>query len=207
MSVLFKDKTFLLATFSLILVSLIQTFRVEILDALFFFAVIFELLVGILLFVSLGVSTIYIYKHKRRLNTYTFIPLMFNLLTILIVLFTPFSDIMLKINFSVNKSAREEVIQLIKSEVLKSNVAHNKTLIHLPENYHHLSKGGGDVKVSDTEDGTAVFFYVFRGVLDNYSGFAYCPSENVDCTNSFVYENDIIQVGKLDDNWYWIASH
>lgn len=197
----------LFAAFSLVISALLQLFRLELLETLIFFVFFLELFAVGFLFFSLLLSIKYIYKNRRAIRLQVFIPLLINFITIFIVLFTPLSDIVLEADFSLNKNAREKVVSLIESGDLKPNVEHNEKLIHLPSEYRNLSKGGGDIKIANTQEGVAVFFFMFRGILDNYSGFAYCPSENIDCTKEFVNENDILQVVRKNNNWYWLASN
>lgn len=204
---IFKDVAFLLSVFSLVGSIGFQIYHFYISGVMIFFAFFIELGLLVVFIASLTVSIIFAHKHKKNFGNKVFIPLLINVLTFLTVVFVPFTDIAIRRNFTANKGAREEVIRSINSGQIKPNVPHNKMLIHLPDKYTGLSSGGGDVKFADTQEGTAVFFYTFRGILDNYSGFAYCPSEKVDCTKHFAYENDIMQVEKIDKNWYWLASH
>lgn len=102
--------------------------------------------------------------------------------------------------FHANKSDREEVVTLIEKEVIQPNVAHNKSLILLPEEYRNLSKGGGEIIV---EDGR-VFFFTFRGILDNFSGFVYSPTDANPRQGDF--GGDVKEIVKLEKHWYFVGS-
>ena len=62
--------------------------------------------------------------------------------TILLMIIIPFNQIVIDIDFKTNKSGRNEVINKIQDGILKPNVSYNSSLIHLPDQYKHLSKGG-----------------------------------------------------------------
>jgi len=207
MNVVYRNKTFTLAFFSGILFILLQIFRWELFDLFFFFELFLEFIVAVLFIISLIFSIINIFRNKKKQNKKVYYPLLINCLTIIIITFVPFTNIILNIDFSLNKNAREEVVHSINSGVIKPNITYNPHLIHLPYQYKGLSKGGDDVIFDKSQSGTAVFFFTFRGILDSFSGFAYCPKPNQDCTSKFIDKQDTLQVNKIDDHWYWLASH
>lgn len=53
------------------------------------------------------------------------------------------SQVMLDVDFKMNKLEREEVVEMVESGTLKPNVPNSPSTIHLPEKYEQLSKGGG----------------------------------------------------------------
>ena len=66
--------------------------------------------------------------------------------------------------------SEETYLFLLISIGLKPNVSHNASLIHLPKEYKHLSKGGGEILVEKTGKDLNIVFYTNRGMLDNFSG-------------------------------------
>lgn len=131
-------------------------------------------------------------------------PITINMVTILIVWFVPFTGIAITRDFSANLKGREKVISIIQSGDLLSNVSHNESLIALPKEYAHLSKGGGEVVVERDGDTLKVFFFTFRGVMDNFSGFA-CISDNTELYQGD-FNGDFLEIEKKKDYWYWGAS-
>ncbi len=132
-------------------------------------------------------------------------PIIIQGITILLVIFFPFTKIVLDIDFKMNKSDREEVIRMVEKGTLKPNVSHNSTLIQLPEKYAQLSKGGGEIIIDKNGDDSSVLFFTFRGVLDNFSGFVYSPNDQRPSNRDF--DGDFKQVEKLDENWYFVGSY
>lgn len=52
-----------------------------------------------------------------------------------------------------------------------------------PEKYHQLSKGGGEVVIE--KNGKLIVFFMYRGVLDNFSGFVFSPSDKKPTQHDF----------------------
>jgi hypothetical protein len=76
--------------------------------------------------------------------------------------------------------------------------------VELPPDYRYLSKGGGDIMV-DTSDGiTSIFFYTYRGVLDNFSGYMY-RSNDTHPIRDFM-GGDWAETTRKDRYWYFCAS-
>lgn len=95
-------------------------------------------------------------------------------------------------------------MSIIQAGELSPNVSHNEGLIALPKEYAHLSKGGGEVLVEREGATLKVFFFTFRGVLDNFSGFAYI-SDNASLHQSD-FNGDFHEITKKKDHWYWGSS-
>jgi len=185
----------MLAIFSSLVVVLFKFFQWSIMDIVTPFAMPFLWLMvyGFFTVVTI-ISSIRFFKTKQ------WRPVLVQLFTVLLLFFFPFNKIVLDLEFHANKSEREEVGTLIEKEVIKPNVAHNESLILLPEEYRSLSKGGGEVIV---EDGS-VFFFTFRGILDNFSGFVYSPADVKPRQGDF--GGDFKEIVKLEKHWYFVGS-
>ena len=70
----------------------------------------------------------------------------------------------------------------------------------LPKEYRYLSRGGGQVVITEK----IVIFYSYRGVLDNYSIYAYVPDE--ESYNTLKEYNDWAIIEKVAKNWYFCIS-
>jgi hypothetical protein len=108
-------------------------------------------------------------------------------------------------DFKMNKSEREEVIKMVENGSLKPNVSHDSLLIHLPKEYEHLSKGGGEIIVEKTGGSYTIFFFTYRGILDNFSGFVYSPNDKRPSKNDF--GGDFKEIKRYCENWYWVGSY
>jgi hypothetical protein len=93
---------------------------------------------------------------------------------------------------------------MVKDGKLVPNVSHNPTLIHLPDSLGTLSLGGNDIVATREEGDLHVFFFTFRGILDNYSGFMY--SESGGKLEQPDFRGDtLIESTKMADHWYYVA--
>ncbi|WP_258535644.1 hypothetical protein [Bacillus sp. 03113] len=189
-----------LSIISSILVILYQIFQWSIIEILTpFLMPLLSLVVYGFAFVVIFISILSIRKG------FQWKPIIIQGITILLVIFFPFTKIVLDIDFKMNKSDREEVIRMVEKGTLKPNVSHNSTLIQLPEKYAQLSKGGGEIIIDKNGDDSSVLFFTFRGVLDNFSGFVYSPNDQRPSNRDF--DGDFKQVEKLDENWYFVGSY
>ena len=149
-------------------------------------------------------SIVHIKRKKRNNNIFSFSPLIVQLCSIIIIFTVPFTAILLDYDFNHNLADREKVVSQIISGELKPNESQHYTLILLPPEHRHLSKGGGDIMVEYHEEKIYVFFFTYRGILDNFSGFMYrsdgTPPQNGD------FGGDYFQTKWIKDNWYWVAS-
>lgn len=125
-------------------------------------------------------------------------------IAILLLLIIPFNQIVLDIDFKLNKLERDEVISKIQDKTFIPNVSYNSSLIHLPDEYNHLSKGGGDVVIEKQGENYSVLFFTYRGVLDNFSGFIYSPNGTEPQFNSF--GGEFKEIVEIDENWFFVAS-
>ncbi|WPD22301.1 MAG: hypothetical protein SD837_19175 [Candidatus Electrothrix scaldis] len=165
------------------------------------------ILMGVLVifWATLAWSLVHVLRKKRYRNTFSFFPLGVQLLALLIIMTVPFTSIMLDLDFKRNLKERENVVSWVISGELKPNVAHNTSLILLSDEQRHLSKGGGEIMVEKRSGETFVFFFTFRGVLDNFSGFMYRSDGSNPQRNDF--GGDFAEIKQIKENWYWAASH
>ncbi|MBS1705368.1 MAG: hypothetical protein JST40_05805 [Armatimonadetes bacterium] len=103
-----------------------------------------------------------------------FAPLSVSMGTFLLVLIIPFTYLWISANFHMKKGFREQVVSAVQSGIIKPNVSHNSSLIALPSGAH-LSSGGDEIVVEGASGKQFVFFFTYRGILDNYSGFLWVP--------------------------------
>ena len=125
--------------------------------------------------------------------------------SVVIVVTVPFTALMLDLDFRIRLNDRQAVVQKVVSGELKPNVDHNSSLILLPHGFRHLSKGGGEIIIQRQGNETYVFFFTFRGILDNFSGFMYRSDDTIPKNSDF--GGDFFYTKRLTPNWYWTASH
>jgi hypothetical protein len=196
-----KTLGFAIASSAMLLLALM--FQWNIIDVLTLFIGL-PLLGLVWLVVVFGViwSVIYAYRHRREgLPAYR--PTFVYGGAIVIALFVPFTQLWLYANFHINKAAREQVIAKVRSGDFKPNVSHNASLIALPNGYG-VSKGGDEIIVQGDRNNPFVFFFTFRGILDNYSGFLWVPDGETPQEFQDAGEAGT-EIEPFGGNWYFIG--
>lgn len=192
-------KTLWISIISSLLVILTQFFQWKLIEIITPFLMPFVwLIVYVFFFVVFIVSVIILFKKKE------WKPFMIQMTTILLLYLIPFNQIVLNIDFKTNQLERFEVVSKIQDGTFKPNVSHNSSLIHLPNEYEHLSNGGGDIVIEKQGEEYSVLFFTFRGVLGSFSGFVYSPNDKNPQPHSF--GGDFKQIEKIAKNWYFVAS-
>lgn len=129
-----------------------------------------------------------------------------NLLIALLAGFAPLAEWKSECDFYLNLPARMQVVEMVKNNKLERPYDYNRELCTLPFWLKGLSKGGGDIVVTDGTTSTSkvnpsrlhIFFFTYRGVLDRYSGFEYSADDKPPVSSSKAK-----QVLHLQTNWYW----
>ncbi|KKZ97726.1 MULTISPECIES: hypothetical protein [Bacillus] len=132
-------------------------------------------------------------------------PLVIQLIIIIICIYVPFVKIYMKLDFIIYKEDRKQVIELIEQKKLIPNVDYNSKMIHLPKQFVSTSKNGGDILVQEKENSTLIFFYTYRGILDNFSGFIYSFNDIKPIKSDF--NSDFKEIIKVEKNWYYVTSY
>ena len=114
---------------------------------------------------------------RRRTAHHAWLPLAICLGALLLVAFVPFTRLWLTADFHLKRTQREAVIAEVLSGHLTPNLPHSQDLIRLRASAN-LSAGGNEIIVQNQQKPqgkTFVFFYSYRGMLNNYSGFLWVP--------------------------------
>ena len=157
-------------------------------------------LAWLLVMIAAGLAFDHAYRHR---NKSAYAPLIVSIGTLLVASFFPFTQLWLNANFHLNKSARERVVAQIKSGAITPNVAHNANLIALPKD-SGVSMGGDEIIVEGPSNNPYVFFFTFRGILDNYSGFLWVPDGGR--PDHFGYADEpYTEIESFGGNWYFIG--
>lgn len=73
--------------------------------------------------------------------------------------------------------------------------------------YSNVSKGGNEIIVEEHNGLKYIFFFTFRGILDNYSGFIHIP-EGGDPSQFLDFdEKESTQIVHMEGNWYYASHH
>lgn len=161
---------------------------------LFIFAVIF---------VASILNTI-LWSKSHRIKA--LLPVGINIATAIIWTAVPLSNFTTKAFFWLTYNKRMEAVEWV-TENLNSDSSEiaNYTSLQLPQEYQFLSSDGGDALVEidkETED-IHILFFAIRGVIDNFSGFAYTSA--TDTTDHDFFDCDYTFYEPLDEHWYYIV--
>ncbi|WP_211314846.1 hypothetical protein [Thioalbus denitrificans] len=160
-------------------------------------------LVWLLVVISAVLGSAHAYRHRSK-GASAFAPLMVSIGTLLVAFFVPFTQLWLYANFNLNKVAREQVVEKVKSGTFAPNVAHNDKLIALPTD-SGVSMGGDEILVEGPSSNPYVFFFTFRGILDNYSGFLWVPDGGRPEQFGDAGEPGT-EIESFGGNWYFIGN-
>ncbi|MBP9718100.1 hypothetical protein KBD59_02270 [Candidatus Gracilibacteria bacterium] len=161
-----------------------------------------ELVVLIVFVIALIWSLIFCLMEFKRQKKIALLPVLINIATLIIVLFVPFTAITLKINFYLNLDRREEVVEMIKNGAITPTSPSNDS-IALPGKYKYLSSGGGDVIVENNGIEPNVFFFTYRGVIDNFAGFAFQSGDSE--PQKYDFGCEYVELQKIKDHWFWMS--
>lgn len=160
-----------------------------------------------LFFFVAGTASLSCITKYKAIGARSLIPLGVIIGSFIIVTFVPITNLWLKVNYSLYKAERNEIVSKVLSGELQPNVNHNSNLIALGNTYPIVSMGGNEIVVEEHDGDTYILFYTFRGVLDNYSGFLYVTKGGVPSKYSDLNEEDSTQIVPLEENWYYISHH
>ena len=142
---------------------------------------------------------------NRAMGRRVAIPLLICAATFLVVLMVPFTELWLRLNFAWYKGARERVVQEVQLGVLRPNSSDDGSLITLGPSRPNVSMGGNEIVVETHNAHTYVFFFTYRGILDNYSGFLHVPDGGDPREYSDLSEADKTQIVSYGDHWFYAA--
>lgn len=120
--------------------------------------------------------------------------------------FVPFDALWLKADFLLRRSDRESVIAQLRSGAINARFpGHSIELVALPSS-PAVSRSGNDILVFGSREDPFVFFYTFRGVIDNYAGFLRVPPGHL--PDEFIAAGDPpFLTRKFDDDWFFLSFH
>lgn len=193
-----KKYILLISSILLLIISFfIKLYEVELLNKLF----IFYHLMQIILFILLLIIINKIIKELHKKNIINIITLIIIITNILLVLFFPFREFKTIYELKLYETERNKVLNLIKDNKLKPDKYNN---ISLPKSLKKVSISGEVTLYQNNEEGLQVGFWIYRGLLSSSEELIYASSEQ-QIRNNDKY-NEIIKIKKLKDNWYYVIT-
>jgi hypothetical protein len=133
-------------------------------------------------------------------------PFLICMATLALLVYAPLQQIALQQNFYWHRQTRERIVARVEAGELAPNVDHNENLIALGEREPHVSAGGNDIIVDETEEGTYVLFLTSRGLKHSFTGFLRVPPGG-DPKEFFEFERKPpSRIVRYDNEWYFVAN-
>lgn len=190
-------KRIILPLIFLIIVNFINLTQWYLIDILTVFLMpILFLIIYILFTIFFIISIIQLIKNKFKKQY--FYPLIINLMSIMMIIFIPYTDIYIKYDYKVNFESRRKFIKE------NYNLIKSKNKLFIPQRYGTISSGGNEIIIDNSDSNTKILFFTFRGILDNFSGYVYSEKDLPIKQGDF--GADIFQQEKMANNWYWLSS-
>ena len=115
-----------------------------------------------------------------------------------------------KVDWSIFKDKRNEIVKKIKKGELKPNVKWNNGICELPFEFPVISNGGNDVWIFNSENSNqkTVKFFIFRNFFDSPSTYLIYSDDS----EQIKYFEDKIKSNpkdnwKIEQNWYRIYGY
>lgn len=159
-------------------------------------------LIFLIFLVGAGFALVSAIKGLLKKDWQKLLPLGIYVVSFLLFVFVPWTGIWLDLNYKLHERQRQDIVETVLSGELKPNVSYNNVVVELPDDLRSSSKTG---RLFVRTDGatTEILFFTFAGILDNYSGFIYTTSSS---TPTLLIDDDVFDVQKIEEHWYWISS-
>jgi hypothetical protein len=194
------------ATTVSIVTLLIATFELSMADWPSSLVLLGILPLGALLFFGCGLWSATQLLRVRRDGVRFASPFLICTLTLLILAYAPLQQIALQRNFDWHRTEREKIVARVEAGEFKPNVDTNENLIALGDNEPHVSAGGNDIVVDQTDQGTYVLFLTSRGLKHYFTGFLHTPPGG-DPKQFFEFDGKPpTQLVRYDKDWYFVAN-
>lgn len=184
---------------SMLILIILRYFTSEV--PLFFIGIFFPVIPLIILSVFIG-TIVYIIKNIRLLKILAFIPFIIASAGILLILFMPFSQIKILVNFYRNIGDRERIVESIKNSELEVN--ENGYAVLPRQNKDASLEGGVGI---DKDDGILkIIFYTNHSdewFTENASGYIYV-TDDIELNGNY-FNSEINKCVKITDNWYYCS--
>ncbi len=177
----------------------VKTFKWFLVDFLTPFINIFIIVYLILMLILILIVLIILINNKQ------WITIMIATIICLLMIILPIDSYAESARFHILQSKMEQTaLNTIRGDYGKLSDDNNVDVLSLPDSLHNLSRGGGDVLVFHNADKSAVFFFTYRGLIDNFSGYVYLTDLNA----KYLLKNysDWIQIIQIDQHWFFYCS-
>jgi len=161
---------------------------------------------GFLFFLTIGLGVWAIIFLIRRIRLEPFqaaLPLIIFICVISVYLFTSFALPKVKIEHALYAENRETIVKAIQNGEYTDDGLGNITL---PPDRRFLSCDGQVHVYQNDEQGIVVGFWSFRRMLNNASELVIYTSYT-EPTASTLHCEELYEVEKLGENWYWVVKY
>jgi hypothetical protein len=191
------------ATVCLVTLS-IATFELSLADWPSGFVLMVILPLASLLFFACGLWSATLLLRIRKDGVRFAVPFLICTLTLLVLVYAPLQQIYLQHDFRARRPRADR--DAGRDRRVIPNVVDNKNLIAFGEREPHVSAGGNDIVIDDTDDGVYVLFLTSRGLKHYFSGFLRVPPGG-DPKKFFEFKDKPpTRLEPYDKDWWFVAN-
>lgn len=195
-----KNLMFSLSIIILILSFLKNWYSIELLDLLFSFYII----PNIILFLIFNICLIKIIENLRKEKLFiNYVSLVILMITVLLFLFFPFREFKFKYEFNKYEKSRLEIVEKTrKFELVPYDKIGN---IKLPKEYKKYSLSGEVFVYQNDENGVVIGFWILRGIQSGSIELIYSTGDE-----QLIRKNEtghpIVSIKKIKENWFYVKT-
>lgn len=174
-------------------------------------------IVAILVLLALGAgwlavlawSLIHWVSSARGSGRRAWLPAAINLAAVAVLVFVPLGKWVDDADFWLNAQARDEVVQIVVSGhcpwPARPSPLNKSTFVQMPPAYRHLSRSG-EILVYEREGATHIVFFTYKGILEDWAGFAYRSDGRPPLAPEGHLHGDDLHPERYREHWFWVAG-
>lgn len=148
----------------------------------------------------------------RRRLFFALSPIALNAAGVALFLTPIMSDVLMHLDYSINRSARQQVVSMIGTRQLEPKPSPDwdgwgRQFVPLPDHLRYLSKDHGEVMVYNRFGAMHILFFPVNDFFFDYRGFLYRSDGGMPSRPGPDVYDDWIQYDRtirLDEHWFWI---
>ena len=173
-------------------------YNVELLDALFIFALIPYF---ILMMCEIALFTLSIRGIVKEKSYVSIISLIILIATGILIIVFPFEDVKFKYELRKYEKPRLEIVDMVNNGKLKPQDENGNAI--LPNKYKKYSISGEVTIYQNDKDGQVIGFWVFRGIQSGSTELIYSTGGE-ELIKANETGHPISKIEKLKDSWYYV---
>ncbi|MCE5170474.1 hypothetical protein LQV63_14255 [Paenibacillus profundus] len=176
---------------------------IEFLGTVIFFALFALVFIVSVIWAIIDIIVALVKRRPLRYWALILIPIVAQLGAVYIALELPLHQTRAALDEWMYREQRQQAIERLTQSDWSTAGSDRGTLLQLPDDLRHLSRGGGEILVVRNGESLQVLFFTMRGLLDNFSGLVYVSEGEPDVEN---LGTKIVKQRELGKHWFWISG-